>query len=54
MSPIIVVGLVLGVINLGLGIWAIVDMNQKPSWVWRQSGKSKTTYMAPRNGSPRS
>ncbi len=45
MSPLIVVALILGLINLGLGIWAIVDMNNKPEWVWQQSGKSKSTYM---------
>ena len=34
-----------GLVGLGLGIWALIDLSSKPDWAWQRAGQSKTTYI---------
>lgn len=43
---VLAVAIVFGLVNFGLGVWSLVDMFNRPEWVWQQSGKSKGGYLA--------
>jgi hypothetical protein len=41
----IVFFILLGLVPLALGIWALVDAASKPDWAWQQVGSSKVLYI---------